>query len=78
MHRICLKFQNVTLYVPQLTNTVYVVGPLRLVGAPPTGGYGAALSRHWPETCTFHGWCFKKTRHIKNISMLKLGCFPPP
>jgi len=31
-----------------------------------------------PETCTFHGWCFKK-RSIKNIWMLKLGCcFPQP
>jgi len=28
------------------TNTIYIVGHLRTV-SPPTGGYGAALPRHW-------------------------------
>jgi len=26
---------------------MYIVGPLRMVGAPLTGGYRAALPRHW-------------------------------
>jgi len=30
-----------------VTNTIYIVGPLWMVGAPPIGGYGAALPRHW-------------------------------
>jgi len=46
MHRI--KFQSGTLYVSQLTNTIYIVGPLRMVSPPDRGVRGClatALAR---------------------------------